>query len=278
MALVMSEFGIIYASRREGLEGSSQSFFDAWLKVSSFDEWWLVEQKKMEFEVPFVFLGTAFDYSKLNQFFEAKDLEIGFYELTEGSFYELLAGEKYRDKSFMLSLLAKADESNRVFLDSDREELSADFTANVSISLKDIFSESAIGGIRLGSNRKDIERRVGMPKSWVVDLEHARRDKAQTWVYDGLQVVFDADLVSGWCLQINDDSGCLNIDDPDGFLNSLVGEAELCGEQLIPLSEAFPNDRRLRRKKNTFVLPSNRDVRVVYSNDGRLYKISLLPD
>jgi hypothetical protein len=274
----MSEFGIICLSGKVGSDINSELFSVAWHRILSFNEWWLAQQKDLVLHVPFIFLGTVFDFSKLRQFVEDDSLDINFYRLTEGTFYELLSMEKYKDKKFMLSLLNKANEYNEILLESDNNEINNDYSNKVNLSAVDVLKRGDISGIQVGSSRAEVETKIGLPKSWVVDFEHTRRGNAQTWVYDGLQIIFNGDTVSGWSLQCDDDRGCLSVEDPYGIFNSNTQNLEFPDVKLIPLSEVFPDDSRSRRRKNTFVPSNNSDIRIIYSNDGRIYKISLLDE
>jgi hypothetical protein len=203
-----------------------------WLITIGEGEWWIAEQKEknlLKFSSDrsfFGFLGITFDYIRLEGWFKglmkSDKSRVNFYRLSDGAFYEILQSEKLGDQSFFKHLIKTSVDGRSVQLDSDRQEMRSKKAGDgINTTVLEFIRSCDLDGLVIGTERWEVEKRLGTPEQWITTREYFRRDNALCWVYGPLQLSFEADKLTGFVLSFREDlkrPQSLNLTDYDQFL------------------------------------------------------------
>ncbi len=210
-----------------------------WLITIGEGGWWIAEQKEknlLKFSSDrsfFCFLGITFDCIRLEGWFKglikSDKSRVSFYRLSDGAFYEIFQSEKLGDQSFLKHLIKTSVDGRSVQLDSDRQEMRSKKAGDgISTTVLEFIRSCGLDGLVIGTERWEVEKRLGTPEQWTTTREYFRRDNALGWVYGPLLLSFEADKLADFVLSFREDlkrPQSLNLTDYDQFLG--ISEASL---------------------------------------------------
>jgi hypothetical protein len=152
---------------------------------------------------------------------------LGFYELSEGAYYEILNDPSLDDPNFLKELMLDSVDCAILYGPSSVDEqsrLSAlrkmHSNLHVRICLADFIRDGKFGPISIGTSKDAVLRVLGVPDRWTVEPERTRLESSRCWGYGALSVNFGSNMVDEIWLSFFYGDDCSDHIKFDGFVPS----------------------------------------------------------